>query len=265
MCCVRWTPLPAKLRWEVSYPDKASVQRDAQSRCTTAYDNGKLYVFSKAGRATCFEAATGKTIWTRQLFDEYKGQQPMFGYSSSPLVDGKQVIFVPGGTSNGSVVALDKNTGTTLWHSGSYGDPAYGTPMVATFGGVRQYLVFVGPGMAGVDAETGKEHWLYPWVTSENCNDLAPLLPGGDCFIGISGYGHGCELVKVKDNTPTAMWKSSSVPGGRAYGARTCSPVLDKDSFYVVCDNTRLCCFDVKTGKQMWKQGGFVRGHGPAG
>ena len=71
--------------------------------------------------------------------------------------------------------------------------------------------------------------------------------------------------MKVKNDSPVAVWKSSDQPRGGTYGARTCSPVLDKDYFYVVCDNETLCCLDVKTGKPMWKQGGFGAGSWAAG
>jgi outer membrane protein assembly factor BamB len=251
--------------WETNYPDGGADAREGQARSTPAYDNGKVYTWSKGGKATCYNAADGKVIWQRYLKNELKGQFPDFGYSSSPLIDGKQVIFVPGGNNNTSVVALDKDTGTNIWAAGNYGNPGYGTPMIYNFDGKKQYVIFVGNAVVSVDPATGAENWKYQWVTGESCNGLGLAPVGGDAFVGTSGYGHGTEMVQVKDNTPKQMWHSRQTIGGDAFGSKTTSPIVVKDLLFVIGENARLACIDVKTGKKFWDQAGWSAGNGSPG
>jgi outer membrane protein assembly factor BamB len=243
-----------KSLWETGYPDGGADAREGQARSVPTVDSGKVYTWSKGGKATCFNAADGKIVWQHYLKNELGGQFPDFGYSSSPLVDGKQVVFVPGGNNGAGVVALDKETGELIWKANNYGNPGYGTPMIFNFDGKKQYLVFFGSGVSSVDPATGAENWRYKWVTSESCNGVGLAPVGNNAFIGISGYGHGTEMVQVQDNAPTQMWKNS-------FATKICSPVVLKDLVFCLGENANLCCMDVKTGKTMWTQGGFSAGN----
>jgi outer membrane protein assembly factor BamB len=243
-----------KTLWETAYPDGGADAREGQARSTPAYDNGKLYTWSKGGKATCYNAADGKVVWQQFLKKDLGGQFPDFGYSSSPLVDGKQVIFVPGGNNGAGAVALDKETGGLIWKANNYGNPGYGTPMIFNFDGKKQYLIFFGSGVSSVDPATGKENWRYKWITSESCNGSGLVAVGTDCFIGISGYGHGTEMVRVKNDVPTQVWRAS-------FATKICSPVVVNDLVFCLGESAELCCIDVKTGKEMWRQRGFSSGN----
>ena len=58
------------------------------------------------------------------------------------MVDGNKVIACPGGQTG--LVALDKETGETLWTGGNPGPPGYATPVVAELAGRMQYVIFAG-------------------------------------------------------------------------------------------------------------------------
>ncbi len=206
--------------WESVYTETGVATDNGLVRCTAAVSDGKVFTFSKGGQATCFDAATGKMLWFHNLKQECGGQPCQYQYASSPLVDGKQVVFVPGGT-KAAVVALDTETGATVWQGCSFGLAGYGTPEIATLGGVRQYLVFAGQYLVGVDPATGKQLWSFPYTTSENCNGLPPLPIGGDQVLITSDYGHGCALVKVDGGTATQVWQSKAT-----FGSKSCSAIL---------------------------------------
>src|SRR6185436_2137355 len=80
----------------------------------------------------------------------------------SPLVDGDAVICTPGG-SNATIVALNKNTGETIWKCAvpDGGDASYSSVVNFTADGVKQYVQFLQAGLVGVDAKTGKLLWRY--------------------------------------------------------------------------------------------------------
>jgi outer membrane protein assembly factor BamB len=240
--------------WECPFDE-----REGGTRSTVAVADGRVFAFSRNARAVCIDATTGKVIWTRQLRDDFKGGPPAaFGFGSSPLVDGKQVIFCPGNRSGATVVALTVDTGETIWQTGSE-QTGYGTPMVATFGGVRQYLVLCGTALLGIKPDTGEQLWRYPWSTQENCNGNAPLVLGETVMLG-SGYNHGSALIKIDGNTATKVWENRE-----AFSSKTCSPILYKGCIYTIGENRLLGCFDYKTGKILWTKGFFSDGNWTGG
>jgi outer membrane protein assembly factor BamB len=235
-------------RWESSYKN-GSQSGPGHTRGCPVFDQGKLYVFSLSCSAYCFEAATGKILWSRNLREDYAGKGPDFGYSASPLVDGHQVIYVPGGR-GASVVALDKNTGATLWQSGD-DSAGHATPVMATINNVRQYVIFNGYGVVGVKADDGRQLWRHQWYTQHNCNAVQPLVMGNTVFIS-SGYGVGCALLGIDE-----QWKVKEIWKSKELIARTANPILYQDHIYCTDETDRLVCLDLKTKMAVWGKEGF--------
>ena len=126
--------VPYGPEWTRSYPG---------SRTTPTVNDGKLYVFSGIGCAGCFDAKTGKEIWSRNVFEEFDGQWPRWGMSENILIDRDKVFATPGGK-KASVVALDKNTGEVIWASTELDQPStYGNPIVIEYEGNRMFIHFI--------------------------------------------------------------------------------------------------------------------------
>jgi len=104
----------------------------------------------------------------------------------SPIVDGNKLILCPGGN-NATVVALDKDTGQTIWAGGGSDIPGYATPVVAEILGVKQYVVLTGVSLIGVAADSGQLLWRFPWTTSYDINAATPLVAWNWILIS-SGY-----------------------------------------------------------------------------
>jgi formylglycine-generating enzyme required for sulfatase activity/outer membrane protein assembly factor BamB len=235
-------------RWESGYADDG-VSDFGYSRGCPVYDNGKLYTFNRTGNANCFDAATGKILWSRNLQKEFNGRKAGWGYTASPLVDGNQAIYVPGGP-GASVVALDKNTGDTLWKSGSDA-AAHATPMTATIHNVRQYIVFNAFGAVGVKATDGTQLWRHQWTTQHDCNAQSPLVMGNRVFI-TSGYGVGCAMLEIDDN-----WKVKEIWKDKELIDRTARPILYQGYIYGTDETMRLICLNPETGMIVWAKEGF--------
>ncbi len=73
------------------------------------------------------------------------------------LIDGDLLICAPGGK-KATVVALKRGTGELVWSCPlPDGDAAsYSSPMVATIGGTKQYVLFLGKGIVGIQADRGE-------------------------------------------------------------------------------------------------------------
>ena len=171
------------------------------------------------------------------------------GLHGFPLVDGNRVICLPGGP-GASVVALDKNTGATLWKSGS--DAAsHATPVAATIHNVRQYVVFNAFGAIGVKADDGVQLSRHQWTTQHDCNAQSPIVMGNKVFI-TSGYGVGCAMLEIGENWKvTEIWKDKEIIG------RTARPILYQGYIYCTDETTRLICLNPQTGMNVWTKEGF--------
>jgi len=178
-------------------------------RSTPTVDGDRIYVMSTAGDVVCLEAATGKERWRRGLPSDFNGylMKAMGSYdwkfAESPLVDGNRVVVTPGHVA-AMMVALDKMTGEELWRTqgkrlgplGSDG-AAYASAVISHAAGTKQYVQFVGRGLIGVDAETGRLLWGYNRVANDIANIPTPIIQG-DYVFSSSGYGTGAALIKIR-------------------------------------------------------------------
>src|SRR5687768_13377855 len=62
----------------------------------------------------CFDIATGKVLWTRDLLKEHKGQNIMWKNAASPVVEG-DLVHVAGGGQGESLLALNAKDGSVVW------------------------------------------------------------------------------------------------------------------------------------------------------
>jgi outer membrane protein assembly factor BamB len=127
------------------------------TRSTPTVEGDRIYALGSDGDLACLEKDTGKAVWAKNLKKTFGGAPGAWAYSESVLIDGDKLICTPGGK-KATMVALDKINGETIWEGAiPKGDAAgYASPIAVEVGGIRQYVQFVGGGVIGVDAKTGK-------------------------------------------------------------------------------------------------------------
>lgn len=139
-------------------------------RATPTIEDNRIYALGQYGDFVCF-TLDGKEVWRKHYVDDFGGVMPKWGYSESPLVDGDQILCVPGG-SEVTMVAINKKTAETIWKcqvpagefNPRYGNDSaagYSSAIVFEFAGIRQYAQFTATTLAGVEASTGKLLWRY--------------------------------------------------------------------------------------------------------
>jgi len=237
--------------WEYKYKDAAGSNYGF-TRSTPVLAGGKVYTVSRLGLVLCLDAKSGKRVWSRSLLKDLHGRKPTWDYSMSVLIDGKKVIVVPGAGS-GTVAALDAATGKTIWQGGGNDIPGYATPVLATINKVRQYVVFTGKSLIGVDTNSGKLLWRCPWETSNDVNAACPIVSGNHVFI-TSDYGKGCALVEVVGKTAKIKWQNRSIM------SHFSAPIFSNGFIYSTSDPGKLVCMEFATGKVRWEQRGFEKG-----
>lgn len=237
--------------WRYSYRD-SSNQNYGFSRATPLVNGGKIYTLSFLGQLNCLDAKTGKKIWSKNINTEFSGKIPQWAYSYSPYIDGNKLIVCPGGP-GAAVAALDKNSGKTIWRGGGSDIPGYATPVAATVGGKRLYIVFTGVSLIGVDANNGRLLWRLPWNTSYDINGATPIVMGNTVFI-TSGYNHGAALVEFSASSAKILWVNINLQ------SKFSTPLLYQGHLYCTEDPGNLVCMNAKNGKTQWKRSGFEWG-----
>ena len=229
---------------------------------TPTVDGDHVYCMGSKGDLLCCKKANGAFVWTKSLPKDLGGDLvssgggfPKYGwgYSSSPVVDGDQLVLTPGGA-QGLFAALDKKTGATLWRSKAVTDLAlYVTPTVATIGGVKQYITMTQPGLTSVSAETGELLWK--WTADDPLPDVlcpSPIVKGDLVYASYSGdTGHGCVSLKIEGSgkkfSATVAY-TNSVLDNRQGGV----VLIDKHLYGYHLADKGLICQDLEKGKSVW-------------
>jgi outer membrane protein assembly factor BamB len=223
------------------------------SRSTPTVVGDVLYALGSDGDLVCLESATGKARWKKNLRTDFGGKMGMWAYSESPLVDGDAVVCTPGGAT-ATIVALDRKSGDVIWKSAVPGgdDAAYASPVVVEAGGVKQYVTFLGKGLVGVDAGTGKFLWRYDDTAKGSpANIPTPVAKDGYVYSATARGGGGVVKISAGAGGASAeqVYFDKKLPN--AIGGA----VLVGDHLYGT--GSVLICADFATGKVNWTDRGI--------
>jgi outer membrane protein assembly factor BamB len=206
--------------WERSSPG---------SRATPTYNGGTVYMVNPAGSLTAFEASTGRVRWTVDLVERFEARWGVWGLAENLMVDDGKVYCMPGGV-KGRVVALDPQTGETIWANTEIKDiAAYCSATMITHRGVRQWISMTQRSVVSLDPRTGELLWTVPFVPRSPQNSLTPVYGDGHVFVA-AGHSSGGSLLKIADDSRSAsvVWhredldnchSGSILLGGKLFGA----------------------------------------------
>jgi outer membrane protein assembly factor BamB len=221
-------------------------------RCTPTVDGDRVYALGLTGTLVCLDTATGKMRWHKKLKPHFGGKPGKWGYSESPLVDGRKVICTPGGK-KATLIALDKHTGRTIWKARvPKGDTAgYSSVVVATTSGQRQYVQFLSGGVVGISAGRGKFLWRYRKPANSTANCSTPVVSGKYVFAA-SGYSAGGGLVKLAR-------QGRRIHANQVYFTNSMKNqhggmVLVDGYLYGCNEPGMLVCLNFRTGRVKWKE-----------
>ncbi|MFA9392532.1 MAG: PQQ-binding-like beta-propeller repeat protein [Prolixibacteraceae bacterium] len=144
--------------WVVNFPG---------SRCTPTVVNDQVYIMTGKGQLSCIQLKDGQIEWSRNVYSEFEGEMPRFGYAQSLVVEDNKVYCCPGGETN-NVVALDAANGKLIWSCAGKGErPGYHPAKLITVGNRKLFLTFSAYHLLGIDAETGELMWAHEQVNTE--------------------------------------------------------------------------------------------------
>jgi outer membrane protein assembly factor BamB len=245
-----------KLVWVRILGPAGENDRGPGPRSTPTIDGDRVYALSETGDLACLRAADGTVIWQRNILKEFKGENPYWLLSESPLIDGDHVIVTPGGRGAG-VVALDKMSGKTIWVSKELSDGAgYASPIVADVGGVRTIMNFTADAAVGVRAVDGKLMWRNSSPSNGTANIATPVYSDGKVFF-TSSYGTGGALLGLRAS-------GNEVRAQEIYFTRDMKNhhggVVLVNGYIYGYNDSILTCLEFASGKMVWRDRSVGKG-----
>ncbi len=223
---------------------------------TPVIEDGRVYVHFGSYGTAALDTKTGKTLWTRRDLPCNHWRGP----GSSPIVHGELLVVHFDGYDLQYAVALDKQTGRTVWKADRAYDfgtddgdmkKAYATPVVVEAGGRSQLISQAAKAVLALDPKTGRELWRVRYASHSASTRV--LFANGLLYVG-SGRGPS-EILAIRpdgsgDVTATHVaWKAT-----RGIGSSP-SFVLVGDLIYTVADKGGVVtCLDAKTGAEVFQQ-----------
>ena len=230
---------------------------------TPALEPGRAYVTFGAPGTAAIDTKTGKKIWERRDFE----CNHFRGAGSSPVIFENLLLMHFDGSDHQFVVALDKNTGKTVWRTnrsvdfqdlGPDGKPkadgdfrkAFSTPQIIMVNGSPIMVSIGSKAVYGYNPRTGEELWK---VVERRSHSASTRPVSGHGFVFIPSGFDASQLMAVKpegrgDVTSTHVaWRfTRGVP-------QKPSILLIGDLIYMVNDTGVTSCVDAKTGAEIWR------------
>ena len=245
-----------KVLWQDSYEvpyemHPAARRHNKGPKATPTVADGRVFALGINGALSAWDAATGRVLWRKAFSSEFKQPSPAFGAAASPIVDGANVIVHVGGRNDGALTAFDATTGNVRWQWTGDG-PGYSSPVIGTFGGVRQLITQSQARCLAVSPVDGTLLWEIPFMTSHEQNTITPVII--DDLVILAGVGKPTFAVRVSGTTATPVWEN------RAITMYMSSPVLSGNRIHGMSDKSRgsLFTLDATTGELRWKSEGRI-------
>ena len=238
-----------KILWTHEYPVTYGISYPAGPRCTPLVDGDRLYTLGAEGDLFCFEAATGKVIWSKALKTVYNTESPLWGYAAHPLIDGENLITLAGGEGS-QTVALNKKTGQEVWRFGTAKETGYSPPTIIEAGGVRQLILVNPEAVNSVNPVDGKPYWSIIYTADNGSIIMSPVRTGNYLFIG--GYSNRNLLIELDPSQPAAkeVWRNQAKKGMSPVNVQ---PFVIDDIVYGCDQSGELMAFKIATGERLWE------------
>lgn len=243
-----------EIKWKYSYEAQlmAKMHGGGPNATPTVIGN-RLLTLSKDGQVLCLAADTGAKLWQTGLVEAAGLKLPNWGFASSPVVDGGQVIF-----SAGKVATLDLESGKLLWVSKNDYQPGYTTAVAFMADGKKFIAAMDGKGVSILSAKDGEEITRHPYKAMFDVTGSTPYALAEGKRLFISGNSSS-ELLAFDGQKLSSLWSSTELKNALN------NSVLRDGTLYGVDGaqqkpSSRFVSLNLEDGKVNWAKDGFGYG-----
>ena len=207
--------LNGKLLWEKEYGKDFALNFHGTRSTPVVVDN-LIYIESGMGAVYCLNTETGDEVWKVNFINDFGVDSVIqFGYSESVLIDGDNLICVPGGKAN-NVVALNRFTGKTVWSSPGNGEIAtYNSPILINHNGKKLVVAMTSHSVMGIDAATGEKHWRVEQTQQNKIHANTPVYSDGKLLVASAGREKTSGIVMLQlsedGKSVTEVWRNNKL------------------------------------------------------
>ncbi|MCA9035613.1 MAG: PQQ-binding-like beta-propeller repeat protein [Planctomycetaceae bacterium] len=260
-----------KQLWKSESPCRyqGGVSGDKGPRCVPLIAGHQVFTFGVEGRLQCLAVDDGKTIWQRDTTKDFRPLEGYFGVGSTPVLYKNLLIVNVGGRADETaIVAFDASSGKTAWTS--FTDHAsYSSPIVADIGGAPTAVVVTRLNVTGLNPETGKILFTFPFgARGPTVNGATPVVLGNHIFLSAS-YNIGSLLLRFDGQSATEVRRDEELLATQ-YATAVKAPRIPgvPDRIVFAIDGRQdsgrgsasLKCIDVIAGKVLWEEPGLDYG-----
>ncbi|MGH9336765.1 MAG: PQQ-binding-like beta-propeller repeat protein, partial [Vicinamibacteria bacterium] len=249
--------------WEQSYEapydlNPAAASHGLGPKSTPLLSESRLFTLGIAGKLSAFDAASGRVLWQSDYSDRFETTSPLYGNAASPMIAKGKLLIHLGGPGKGALMALDPETGKTLWAYEGDG-PGYSSPIVVDLQGVEQVVTQTDAHIVGVALDSGKLLWRIPFTTPYDQNVVTPVAHGARLiFSGLDSETFAVALERRNEGLePREVWRSPT-----SFYMSTSVLVGDRLLGFSNLRKGQLVALDAKSGKSLWESEGRLGDNG---
>ncbi len=258
-----------KTRWEYAYTasfGNMAMENGPGPHTTPLILGNRVYTAGILAILNCFDKATGKLLWTKDLYKDFPGASRMDrGYSSSPMAYKNSIILTIGGPGH-AVIALDPADGHLLWGKNDFGNSP-SSPTLINVAGQDQLVAFLDDGgeaahglIAGLDPNNGALLWTHPHKTSWGLNIALPVWGDDGILVMSSAYGSGARALKLTreggKTTVKELWANNRMRVHHSTMIRVGEFAYGSSGDF---GPAPLTAIDVRTGEIKWQERAFPK------
>jgi len=239
--------------WKHAYPAELLPRMHPGGPNASATVVGdRVLTLSKDGQLFCLNVKDGTKVWEAKLPAAMGIEVPQWGFGSSPVVSGKTVL-----ASAGKVIALDLDTGKTLWVTQGEQTAAYATPVPFARNGANYIAAMNGKGFSVLSAADGAELVHRPMTAQFNLLATSPVVLDRGNRIFISGNASS-ELLTFDGKALTPVWTGKDIRNALN------ESIVVGDTIYGIDGRqgtpARLVAVNLADGKLRWAKDNFGYG-----
>lgn len=254
-----------KIVWErVAYQGEPREKRHIKATYanSTPVTDGRLVVAWFGSQGVHAYDVNGRPLWKVDLgrvdVGAYDIPSIEWGPASSPIIWKDLVILQCDTQTDSFIIALNADTGETVWKTDRDEIPSWGTPTVAVTAKGEELIANASNFIRAYDPRSGKELWRLG--RSSKITAPTPIF-ADDVLVVVSGRGPERPIFVVKAGArgdltlADGQTSSDAVVWSRTgRGSYMPTPLIYNGILYVLANNGTFDAYNLKTGEELYRQ-----------